>query len=168
MSHGGLDSSIIHRLVRWQRLPLLGRIAAQVLGLYGIEFPVTVVHEPGLKFAHRAFGLVLHPTTRIGRNVTFFPGVLVGRYDASIGRASDSDFECVIIEDDVVVFAGAKVVGGKGVTRLARGSVLAPNAVLTQSTGEWEIWGGIPARRLSTRENRDLAVSSTASTDETK
>jgi serine O-acetyltransferase len=38
------------------------------------------------------------------------------------------------------------------VLRVGRGSVVGANAVLLESTGENEIWAGVPARRVGTRD----------------
>ena len=34
------------------------------------------------------------------------------------------------------------------------------NALLLESTGEWEIWGGVPARKISDRERPDASGTS--------
>lgn len=54
----------------------------------------------------------------------------------------------IIIEDDV--WFGVNVTVLKGVT-IRRGAIIAAGAVLTQSVGEFEIWGGVPARKLRDR-----------------
>ena len=54
----------------------------------------------------------------------------------------------VIIEEDV--WCGANVTILKGVT-IGRGSVIAAGAVVTKNVGEYEIWGGVPARKLKNR-----------------
>ena len=41
-----------------------------------------------------------------------------------------------------------------GTLRVARGTILGANAVLLDSTGEDEIWAGIPARCLGYRQDR--------------
>lgn len=54
----------------------------------------------------------------------------------------------VVIEEDV--WCGANVTILKGVT-IGKGSVIAAGAVVTKDVGEYEIWGGVPARRLKNR-----------------
>jgi serine O-acetyltransferase len=147
----------VNRLVPMQRLPILGGVARQILGIYGIDIPPEVVIGEGLILAHRAVGLVVHPRTTIGRNVTFFPGVTLGRGDASMTSTRESKFGGFVIEDNVILYPGAKVVGGANVITLGEGSVVAPNAVLQESTKPWEIWGGIPAKLIGERTDRSLA-----------
>ena len=59
--------------------------------------------------------------------------------------------EHIEIGDDAILYPGAKVLGGPGVTRVSNGTIVAANAVLPSSTGDWEVWGGIPARKLTER-----------------
>jgi serine O-acetyltransferase len=95
--------------------------------------------------------VVIHPSTTIGNNVTVFQGVTLGRAD--IYRSNETTpFEGIVLEDNVTVCAGAKVLCSSGVLRLSRGTIVGANAVLTHSTGPGEIWVGIPARPIRTRE----------------
>jgi acetyltransferase-like isoleucine patch superfamily enzyme len=80
-----------------------------------------------------------------------FPRSVKGRSD--IHRPmSDSKFEGIIIEDDVVLSPGCKVLCKEGCLRVGRGTVIGANAVLLESTGDWEIWAGIPAKLIGKRE----------------
>lgn len=54
----------------------------------------------------------------------------------------------IIVEPDV--WLGANVVVLKGV-RIGRGAIVAAGAVVTKDVGSYEIWGGIPARKLADR-----------------
>lgn len=54
----------------------------------------------------------------------------------------------IIIEEDV--WCGANVTLLKGVN-IGKGSVIAAGAVVTANVGEYEIWGGIPAKMLRKR-----------------
>ncbi len=133
-----------------RRKPLIGRLAYYALKLLGVELPRSVPLGPGLELAHGAFGLVVHSRARIGARVKLYPGVTVGRADI-YRPASASRFETVVIEDDVILSPGCKVLCREGVLTVGRGTVVGANAVLLQSTGEWEIWAGIPARKIGTR-----------------
>ena len=63
-----------------------------------------------------------------------------------------SAFEAIIIENDVLLSSGAKVLCSEGTLRVRKGSVIGANAVLLNSTGEGEIWAGIPAKLVGHRE----------------
>jgi acetyltransferase-like isoleucine patch superfamily enzyme len=58
----------------------------------------------------------------------------------------------ILIESDV--WLGVNVVVLKGVT-LGTGAVIAAGAVVTKSVPPFEIWGGIPARKIGERRNKD-------------
>ena len=138
-------------LVYARSTPIFGRLAYYALKLLGVEIPLSVRVGRDLELAHGGFGVVIHPHTTIGDRVKIYPGVGLGRADVHL-PASQSAFEGFQVEDDVILGSGAKVLGKQGVLRLARGSVLGANAVLLQSTGECEIWAGLPARCIGRRE----------------
>lgn len=141
-------------LVYARRLPLVGRLAYYTLKLLGVEIPRPVPVGRDFLLEHGGFGVVVHSRARIGDRVKIYPGVTLGRAD--IYRPMEkSRFEGIEIEDDVILAPGARVLGKDGVLRVGRGTVVGANAVLLQSTGEWEIWAGIPARCVGKREEED-------------
>ena len=138
-------------LVYARKWPVLGKLAYFGLKILGAEIPVSVAIGPGFLLHHGGAGVVIHPKTVIGARVGIYPGVTLGRADV-YRPASQSKFEGIIVEDDVILGAGAKILCDNGVQRLGRGSVIGANAVLTESTGENEIWAGIPAKKVGMRE----------------
>lgn len=142
---------IIEKLVYLRGHPILGRPARELLLLYGIEFPKEVTLGPGLRVQHRGIGTVVHPCTRIGTGVTLYHQVTIGRADAHVPW-EHSDMVGIEIGDGAVLYPGAKVLGGPGVTRIGRSAVVAANAVVTRSVPDGEVWGGIPARKLAVRD----------------
>jgi serine O-acetyltransferase len=88
----------------------------------------------------------------IGDRVKVYPGVTLGRADIH-HPSEQSRFEGIVVEDDVILAPGAKVLCKEGVLRVRRGSVVGANAVLLHSTGEGEIWAGIPARCIGSRRD---------------
>jgi len=56
--------------------------------------------------------------------------------------------EKVYIDEDVWI--GANVTILKGV-HIGEGSIVAAGAVVTNSIGRYEVWGGIPARKIKDR-----------------
>ncbi len=138
-------------LVYARRWPLLGKLAYFGLKTLGAEIPVSVAIGEGFLLHHGGVGVVIHPQTTIGNRVGIYPGVTLGRADVyrPIGK---SQFEGIVVEDDVILGAGAKVLCARGVLRVGRGTVVGANAVLLESTGENELWAGIPARKVGMRE----------------
>ncbi len=142
---------IYSRLVYARRLPLIGPLAYYCLKALGMEIPRPVKIGEQLELAHGGFGVVIHPSTIIGNRVKIYPGVTLGRADI-YRPASQSAFKGIVIEDDVILCPGAKILCKEGVLRVSHGSVIGANAVLLESTGEDEIWAGMPARCVGKRE----------------
>ncbi len=139
------------RLLYSRRLPLVGSLAYYLLKLLGAEVPRNVPIGEGVTLEHGGFGIVIHPNSKIGNRVKIYPGVTLGRADI-YQPIEDSKFEGIIIEDDVILAPGAKVLGKEGFLRVGRGSVVGANAVLLDSTGEYQIWAGVPAKFVGQRD----------------
>lgn len=142
-------------LVYSRNIPLFGYLAYYILKLLGIEIPLSV--EIGRKFIlnHGGFGVVIHSKTVIGDRVRIYPGVGLGRADI-YRPMSKSKFERIVIEDDVILSPGAKVLCRESEIRVRRGTVVGANSVLLESTGENEIWAGVPARCVGSRDDMNV------------
>lgn len=139
-------------LVYARRLPLVGKLAYYLLKLLGVEIPLKVSIGKNFELVHGGVGTVIHSNSVIGDGVKIYPGVTLGRAD--IHRPiSASAFEGIEIEDDVILCPGAKILCKQGIMRIGRGTVVGANAVLLESTGEREIWVGVPARLIGKRED---------------
>jgi serine O-acetyltransferase len=145
-----MKKDIYTRLVYARQSIWMGRLAYYMLKLLGAEIPRSVSIGDGFELAHGGFGVVIHPKTTIGKRVKLYPGVTLGRADI-YRSAANSKFEGVIVEDDVILSPGVKVLCKEGVLRIGRGTVVGANAVLLESTGENEIWAGVPAKRVGMR-----------------
>ncbi|MDH6140682.1 MULTISPECIES: serine O-acetyltransferase [Kitasatospora] len=144
--------SLVTSLIYRRRHPVFGRLLRELLALYGVEVPPAAEIGPGLRVYHRGFGTVLHPYTTLGAGVTLYNGVTIGRADPWVPQ-QHSAMERVVLEDGVVVCAGAKIICKRGVLTVGAGTVVGANAVLTCSTGPNEIWAGVPARLVGRRSD---------------
>ncbi|HVF56321.1 MAG TPA: hypothetical protein VM934_09230 [Pyrinomonadaceae bacterium] len=85
-------------------------------------------------FIDHGTGVVIGGTAHIGNNVKLYQGVTLGAFsfdkDAS-GRLVRNTKRHPTIEDDVVIYAGATILGGE--TTIGRGSVIGGNVWLTHS-----------------------------------
>jgi len=135
-----------------RRSPVFGKPAYFLLKLLGAEIPRRVRIGRDFLLLHGGFGVVIHPSTVIGDRVRIYPGVTLGRADVQrpIEKSAFRGFE---VGDDVILASGAKVLCKEGVLRIGRGTIVAANAVLLQSTGEDEVWAGVPARCVGKRED---------------
>jgi len=138
------------RLAYASKKPLIGKLAYYALKLLGVELPRSVPIGSDLEIAHGGFGIVIHSRAQIGNRVKLYPGITLGRADI-YRPASESRFEGIRIEDDVILSPGCKILCKEGLLTVGRGTIVGANAVLLQSTGEREIWGGIPARKIGER-----------------
>ena len=129
----------------------IGVFAYYLLKILGVEIPRTVPIGEDFELAHGGVGVVIHSKSVIGNRVKFYPGVTLGRADI-FKPSKESKFQRIIIEDDVVIASGAKILCKEGELRVGRGSVIGANAVLLDSTNEWEIWAGVPAHLVGKRK----------------
>ena len=139
------------RLLYWRTSPVVGRLAYLTLKLLGVEVPQGVKIGRDCLLVHGGFGTVIHPVSVIGSGVKIYPGVTLGRADIH-REMKDSAFEGIVIEDDVILAPGCKVLCKKGVLTVGKGSVIGANAVLLESTGAGEIWAGVPAKRVGAKD----------------
>lgn len=101
-------------LVRW-KIPLIWK-------LYRIMLCCDIFQNchSGLTMPH-PYGIIVHPNVVLGKNVVIMQHVTLG--------VKDIPLVVPIVEDDVYIGAGAKVLGG---VRVGRGSIIGANAVVTK------------------------------------
>ena len=141
-----LYTSLVYARRSW----LFGKIAYVLLKLRGAEIPRPVKIGKDFLLLHGGFGVVIHPWTTIHDRVRIYPGVTLGRADVQ-HPIEKSAFKGFDVQDDVILSSGAKILGRDGILRIGRGTIVAANAVLLDSTGENEVWAGIPARCIGKR-----------------
>lgn len=144
-----LEDLLFSRLVSLQRMKYLGRVFRFALRMRGIDIP-PVTLSPGIcvRLPHGG-NVVVHHKARIGRHVTIFQGVTVGRSD--VWMPEPLDFAAIFIGDGSILCANSCVLSRGPILTLAEGTVLGANSVLLEDTGPYEIWAGIPARKVGTR-----------------
>jgi serine O-acetyltransferase len=145
------------RLVRMMRRRSTRWLGYKGLKLFGVEIPPTVKVGNNFHLAHGAVGVVMSQGTIIGNNVKIYQGVTLGFADEYLPMERVPDHLLtverigrVIVEDDAVIGAGAKVLFKYGQTlTIGRGAVIGANAVVLSSVPCGEIWAGVPARKVS-------------------
>lgn len=146
----GTRKDFYTHLVYARQFPVIGKLFYYLLKLLGSEIPVSVPIGQGFLLEHGGHGVVIHSKAKIGARVHIYQGVTLGRADIYLPM-SHSKFEGIEIGDDVILSPGSKILCKEGVLRVGNGTVIGANAVLLQSTGEYEIWAGSPARLVGKR-----------------
>ncbi len=136
LCYPGIHALIHHRLAHQLYLldlPLLARIAAEIAhGETGIDIHPGAQIGPGC-FIDHGTGVVIGETARIGRGVRIYQAVTLGakRFTTDAdGNLEKGLARHPIVEDEVVIYAGATVLGR---ITLGRGSVIGGNVWLTRS-----------------------------------
>jgi serine O-acetyltransferase len=137
-------------LVYARQSRLFGKLAYYLLKLLGAEIPRSVKIGPDFLLEHGGYGVVIHSRSEIGARVHIYPGVNLGRADI-YQSMEHSKFEGIVIEDDVILSPGAKILCKEGILKVGKGTIVGANAVLLQSTGKNEIWAGMPAHCIGNR-----------------
>ena len=143
-------------LVYARSIPFIGWFAYYLLKILGIEIPRSVAIGEDFTLVHGGYGVVIHRDSVIGDRVKIYTGVVLGRADIHLS-ADVSKFKKIIIENDVILAAGSKVLGKVGEMRVAERTVLGANAVLLESSSPGGVWAGIPARRIGDRDRTQNA-----------
>jgi len=138
MAYPGLYAVTIHRLAHELynlRVPIIPRIMSELAhSKTGIDI------HPGATIGERFFidhgtGVVIGETTVIGKNVKLYQGVTLGALsfdkDPATGALVKGIKRHPNVEDDVVIYAGATILGGN--TTIGRGSEIGGNVWLKDS-----------------------------------
>ena len=123
-TYPGVKALMWHRPANWcyrHKMKFLARVISQHVRFWtGIEIHPGAIIGKGVFIDHGA-GVVIGETAEVGNNVTLYQGVTLG------GTGKDAGKRHPTIEDNVVIAAGAKVLGpftvGKG-SKIGAGSVV--------------------------------------------
>jgi serine O-acetyltransferase len=132
LSYPGLVAVMIYRIAHefWvEDIPLIPRMMTEYIhGRTGIDI------HPGAKIGEHFFidhgtGVVIGETTIIGNNVKIYHGVTLGA--RSVKKEEGNKKRHPTIEDDVVIYPGATILGGE--TVIGKGSIVGGNVWLLSS-----------------------------------
>lgn len=135
---------IAHALYR-RRLYFLARFISHINRfLTGIEI------HPGARigdgfFIDHGMGVVIGETAEIGENVTMYQGAVLGGTGHEKGKRHPT------VEDNVVIAAGAKVLGS---FRVGKGAKIGAGAVVLQEVPPYSTVVGIPGRVVAMHGKR--------------
>lgn len=138
---------MVEKLIKLRKVFGLKKITRILLIILGIDLPNKVQLGKNIEFPHNSIGTVIHPNTIIKDNVKIYQNVTIGRADIN-KSFEESKMKRIIIEEGAILCAGAKILSKEEELIVGKNTIVAANAVLLQSTGDNEVWGGIPARKL--------------------
>jgi serine O-acetyltransferase len=124
---------------------MLSRIVDGVIRvLFAARIPAQASIDPTVHFSHNALAVVVTCEAQIGPRCIIGMQVLLGSRWPTPGGP--------ILEEDVVVHAGAKIIGP---VRIGRGSVIGANAVVLSDVPPFSLAVGVPAVIKKTAINVD-------------
>lgn len=136
LCYPGIQAMIHHRIAHQLYVlgvPLLARIVAELAhGETGIDIHPGATIGPGF-FIDHGTGVVIGETAEIGRNVRLYQAVTLGAKRFAVdedGHLKKGGARHPIVEDEVVVYAGATILGR---VTIGRGSSIGGNVWLTRS-----------------------------------
>ena len=144
----GLHAILFHRINHWlwkKKLYLVARISAHIARfITGIEI------HPGATIGQRFFidhgmGIVIGETAEVGDNCSIYHGVTLGGTTWNKGKRHPT------LEDDVVIGAGAKILGP---ITIGRGSHIGSNSVVVKNVPPESTVVGIPGHVVTNKERK--------------
>ncbi len=120
----------------YRRLAKLASFANIVV--FGLEVPARLQIGPGLVIPHTVGTII--GAGYIGRNVTIYQQVTLG------AKIADFEYDIALrphVEDDVLITAGAKIIGP---VRIGRGAIIGANAVVLADVPDHHLAVGVPAQ----------------------
>jgi serine O-acetyltransferase len=150
LCYPGLHALWAYRTSHWlwtHHLKLAGRVVSQLTRtLTGIEIHPGAQIGKGF-FIDHGMGVVIGETAEIGENVTLYHGVTLGGTTLNKGKRHPT------LEDNVVVGAGAKILGAIVV---GAGSRIGANAVVVKAVPPNSVVVGVPGQVVVRSKPRSL------------
>ncbi len=115
--------------------------------VFSIVLPPSVTLGRNVSFSYSGLGIVVHARCCIGNGVTISQHVTLG------GRSGLHDVP--VVEDDVLIGAGAKILGP---VRIGRGASIGANSVVLHDVPPFATVVGIPGKVIKTGSKAHSAV----------
>lgn len=144
------------KIAQWSRRGGVFRrkLAQRILVLlFSFDLQPTVEVGKNVQFIHNSLGTVLHSKTVLKDEARIFQGVTLGDGNSYVGYCGANKCEGIIIGKRATICCNATVLCSDGVLEVGDGAIVAAGAVLTQSIGPNEIWGGVPAHFIKIRDD---------------
>lgn len=157
LTYSGVHALSWHRLAYFLhvkvKLKLLARIISQLCRFFtGIEIHPAAKIEGGVFIDHGS-GVVIGETAEIKKGVVMYQGVTLGGTGKEKGKRHPT------IMEDVIISAGAKVLGGFTV---GKGAKIGASSVVLKEVPPYATVVGIPGRVVRVRNPEEDALSNEA------
>lgn len=114
-------------------------ILASIQKMYcGCEIYFSTKIGKNFMFVHE-LGTVIGSNVEIGNDCTVY-------HNVTIGIQYDTDKNKPKIGNNVIIYAGAKIVGD---IKIGNNAVIGANAVVTKNIPDNEVWAGIPVKKIN-------------------
>lgn len=145
----------IYRLSNYlykKKIPILPKILQRIIYiLYNAHIPCEATIGDGTLLGYGGMGIVIHTNAKIGRNCMILQQVTIG---TSVPFFDMKKLHPVpIIEDNVYIASGAKVLGG---ITIGTGSVIGANSVVTKDIPPHSLVLGIPGKVIKNIDNKAI------------
>jgi serine O-acetyltransferase len=135
---------LAHESYRRKRILLAYFLRRRLITRYGLFISLKAHIGSGLHLPH-ANGIIIGDGVVIGTNATIYHQVTIG--GRVIGDQQMSNYP--VIGDNVVIFAGAKVLGS---IRIGDNAVIGANSVVLEDVPAGSVAVGVPARTINRRK----------------
>jgi serine O-acetyltransferase len=134
LTYPGFFAVFVHRIAHFlflKDVPYIPRMMSEYAhSVTGIDI------HPGARIGEHFFidhgtGVVIGETTVIGNNVKIYQSVTLGALSTQSGQKLAGEKRHPTIEDDVIIYSGASILGGGSV--IGRGAVIGGNAFIVKS-----------------------------------
>lgn len=114
-------------------------LACRAKKKYGIEISPIATIGKGFRVVH-GLGTVIGNQVVIGKDCTVYQNVTLGTSRSQTGKILYP-----VVRDNVIIYAGAKVLGG---VNIGNNVVIAANAVVVKDVNGDVVVGGVPAKEM--------------------
>lgn len=125
-----------------RRIPIIPKLYCTLVRIiFACDYAYTADIHPTVEFVHNGLGCVIHPKVKIGDGCRIYQNVTLGGNGKVIdGKVYNQGGP--ILEQNVVVFAGACILGP---VTIGHDSIVGANAVVLQDVPPNSVAVGVPA-----------------------
>ena len=158
LAYPGLYAIFVYRyahILYQLQVPLLPRMMSEYAhGQTGIDInPGATIGE--YFFIDHGTGIVIGETAVIGNNVKIYQGVTIGALSTRKGQALSGTKRHPTIEDNVIIYANATILGGN--TVVGRNATVAGNTFVTESIpADAKVSAMMPELNVKVRKNYEV------------